>query len=157
MRLQVASTVHLGSQTSPHNENVQGPQTETLMSPERALFLEPKDQVSPPSYTFLNVWVTIYFKVNILYDENKPTWVSVLRLQWGPSDSSLERDLWMYTGMSLSRAVCPLSLLNTHLHRWLSSIPPWICLFRDISWVIWKWLVPSTSFCFPISRNISWE
>lgn len=55
----VAPLVHLGSQTPSNDGSFQGPQTETLMSPERALFLEPKDQVSllvlpPPSCAFMN-------------------------------------------------------------------------------------------------------
>lgn len=98
-----APPVHLGSQTPSNNGIFQGPQTETLMSLERALLLEPKDQVSfltlpPSSCAFLKEWVTLSFKVNIQGQypvRGKQTCLAVctdfaVRTKW-PG-----RDLWMH-------------------------------------------------------------
>lgn len=126
------------------------------MSLERALLLEPKDQLSfltlpPSSCAFLQGQYSR--SISCKRKTNLPGC-----LYWGCSEDQVT-DVWEGTWecmQSLSNTTCPLSLLYSPLHGKLSSLSPWTRLFGNSSWVMWRWLVLSP-FCFLISLNISWE
>lgn len=130
----MAVTIHLNSQTPYKNWNGQGSETETPMSLETALFLEPKGQTSLSSATY---WLRLPDHYSALQSQshlNTKKGNLPRSLCWGCSEDSYAwRGLEIDQGCSICKAMCPLSR-NTRQHRWLSSNPPGTCLFKNTSW-----------------------